>query len=66
MNLEGKTLPELKEYFNSLSNEELDKAVAEVDLKDFDLDLEVLDLLTSSRLYDYIQYTHGGNARVEL
>ena len=36
----------------------------EVDFADYDFDLEAIDLLTSSRLYDYIQYSHGGEAEI--
>ncbi|MBR5953214.1 MULTISPECIES: hypothetical protein [unclassified Pseudobutyrivibrio] len=62
--LTGKTIVEIKDYVNSLSNEELDKFIEEVDFADYDFDLEALDLLTSSRLYDYIQYSHGGEAEI--
>ena len=30
----------------------------------YDFDLEALDLLSSSRLYDYIQYSHNGEATI--
>lgn len=62
--LTGKTILEIKEYVNSLSNEELDKFIDEVDFADYDFDLEATDLLSSSRLYDYIQYSHKGEAAV--
>lgn len=62
--LTGKTIIEIKEMVNSLSNEELDRFVEEVDFSDYDFDLEALDLLSSSRLYDYIQYCHKGEAVV--
>ena len=62
--LTGKTIIEIKEYVNSLSNEELDKFVAEVDFADYDFDLDAMDLLTSARLYDYIQYSHNGEAEI--
>ncbi len=62
--LTGKTIVEIKEMVNSLSNEELDKFVEEVDFSDYDFDLEAIDLLSSSRLYDYIQYCHKGEAVV--
>lgn len=64
--LKGKTLMEIKEYVNSLSNEELDKFIDEVDLVDFDIDLDAMDLLTSSRLYDYVQYSHKGDAPISF
>ena len=41
-----------------------DVIVEEVDFADYDFDLEAIDLLTSSRLYDYIQYSHGGEAEI--
>jgi hypothetical protein len=62
--LKGKTIMEIKEYVNSLSNEELDKFIEEVDFDEYDFDLGALDLLSSSRLYDYIQYSHNGEATV--
>lgn len=64
--LKGKTLMEIKEYVNSLSNEELDKFIDEVDLVDFDIDLDAMDLLTASRLYDYVQYSHKGDAPISF
>ena len=62
--LKGKTIMEIKEYVNSLSNEELDKFIEEVDFDEYDFDLGALDLLSSSRSYDYIQYSHNGEATV--
>ena len=66
MNVADMTIVELREYINSLSNEELDKAVAEIDLSEMDGDLDILDLLKASRLYDYMQYKHNGEADIEL
>ena len=60
------TIVELKDYVNSLSNEELDKFVTEVDLQDYDIDLDPMDLLSSSRLYDYVQYSHNGDAVISF
>lgn len=62
--LTGKTIIEIKEYVNSLSNEELDKFIEEVDFADYDFDLDAMDLLNGSRLYDYLQYAHKGNATI--
>ncbi|MCR4694526.1 MAG: hypothetical protein K5773_04285 [Pseudobutyrivibrio sp.] len=64
--LKGKTITEVKEYVNSLSNEELDKFIEEVDFADYDFDLDAMDLLSSSRLYDYLQYSHKGNATISF
>ena len=33
-------------------------------ITDYDFDLEAIDLLSSSRLYDYIQYSHNGEATI--
>ena len=59
------TIVELKEYINAMSNEEIDKFAEEFEVP-YDNDLDVLDLLSSSRLYDYLQYKNGGNATIEL
>ena len=41
-----------------------DEDIEEVDFADYDFDLEATDLLTSARLYDYIQYAHNGEATI--
>lgn len=60
------TIIELKEYVNNLSNEEFEKFEKEVDLSDFDMDLEPIMLLTSSRLYDYLKYRDQDKMTVEM
>lgn len=51
---------ELKEYVNSLSNEELTKFADEYESDEID----VIELLNASRLYDYMQYK--GKLEIEL
>ncbi len=60
------TIIELKEYVNNLTNEEFEKFEKEVDLSDFDADLEPIMLLTSSRLYDYLKYRDQDKMTVEM
>ncbi len=60
------TIMELREYVNNLSNEEFEKFEKEVDLSEFDADLEPIMLLTSSRLYDYLKYREKENITVEM
>ena len=57
---------ELKEYVNSLEFEELEKFSDEFDMHEMDLDLDVIDLLTASRLYDFMQWRNNGNAMIEF
>lgn len=60
------TIVELKEYVNSLEFEELEKFAEEFEIEEMDVDLDVLDLLKASRLYDYLQWRNNGNATIEL
>ena len=60
------TIIELREYVNTLSNEEFAKFEAEVDFSDYDSDLEAVNLLTASRLYDYLKYKQNGDVTIEL
>ncbi len=60
------TIMELRDYVNSLSNEDFEKFEKEVDLSEFDADLEPIMLLTSSRLYDYLKYRDKENVTVEM
>lgn len=64
--ISGMTIFELKDYVNSLSNEEFEQFEKEVDLSEMDSDLEVAQLLSASRLYDYLQYKQKGNITIEL
>lgn len=60
------TIVELRDYVNSLEFEELEKFADEFEIEDIDADLDVLDLLKASRLYDYMQWRNKGNATIEL
>lgn len=60
------TIVELKEYVNALEFPELEKFADTFEIEEVDIDLDVLDLLKASRLYDYLQWKEGGNARIEL
>ena len=60
------TILELRDYLNTLSNEELDEIIDTIDLSDLDADLDVMDLLKAPRLYDYMQHRNGGNATIEF
>lgn len=60
------TIVELKEYVNGLEFSELEKFADEFDVSEMDFDLDVLDLLSAARLYDFLQWRSGGNATVEL
>ena len=48
--IKGMTIFELKEYANSLSNEEFEKFEDEVDLQFFDSDLDPIQLLNAAPL----------------
>ena len=60
------TIVELKEYVNSMEFEELEKFADEFEIEGMDIDLDVLDLLTPPRLYDYLQWRNKGNAMIEF
>lgn len=60
------TIVELKEYANSLTNEEFEVFENEIDLEAFDGDLDPIMLLNSARLYDYMQYKKKGDIVIEL
>lgn len=64
--IKGMTIMELTEYANALSNEEFEKFEEEVDLEDFDVDLDPISLLKASRLYEYMNYKKNGNIEIEL
>lgn len=64
--VKGMTIMELTAYANSLTNEEFEKFENEVDLEDFDIDLDPISLLKGSRLYDYMNYKRNGDITVEL
>lgn len=60
------TIPELVEYVNSLTNEELEKFEADFVCEIADEDLDIIELLSASRLYSYMQYKNKENFSVEL
>ena len=60
------TIVELRDYTNTLSNEEIGQALLEFDHPAFEEDFDLLSLLKAPKLYDYLQYEHKGNAKVEL
>lgn len=64
--IKNMTIMELKEYANSMSNEEFAKFEEEVDLCFYDVDLDPIQLLNASRLYDYMQYKKGGDITIEI
>lgn len=51
------TIIELRQYINSLSNSEI-KEVAEIFEED-DIERDPLELLTASKLFDYMKYVNG-------
>jgi len=51
------TIMELREYVNSLTNEEI-KQVAEI-FEDDDYERDPLTLLTASKLFDYMKFANG-------
>ena len=59
------TIMELTDYVNSMSNEEFEK-FEEVDLCFYDVDLEPIQLLKASRLYEYMQYKRNGDITIEI
>lgn len=64
--IKNMTIIELKEYANSMSNEEFEKFEEEVDLYFYDVDLDPIQLLNASRLYDYMQYKRNGDITIEI
>ena len=60
------TIPELKDYVNSLSNEELEKFENEFDNEYENEEFDVIELLDGARLYSYMQYKHNGDISIEL
>ena len=60
------TIPELKDYVNSLSNEELEKFENEFDDEYLNEEFDVIELLDGARLYSYMQYKHNGDISIEL
>lgn len=53
----GMTILELREYVNSISNEEISEVVKV--FEDSDTERDPLELLTASRLFDYMKDTNG-------
>ena len=66
LDLKNMTIMELKDYANSLTNEEFAKFEVEIDLSQFDVDLAPVQLLNGSRLYDYMNYKRNGDITIEL
>lgn len=66
LDLKNMTIMELKDYANSLTNEEFAKFEEEIDLSQFDVDLDPVQLLNGSRLYDYMNYKRNGDITIEL
>ncbi len=64
--IKNMTIIELKEYANSMSNEEFEKFENEVDLCFYDVDLDPIQLLNAARLYDYMQYKKKGDITIEI
>ncbi|MCF0131808.1 MAG: hypothetical protein HUJ71_08750 [Pseudobutyrivibrio sp.] len=64
--LTGMSFFEIKDYANTLSPMEFDEFCKIVDLSEFDDDLEPEQLLTSSKLYDYLKYKKDGEVTIEL
>ena len=64
--IKNMTIIELKEYANSMSNEEFEKFENEVDLCFYDVDLDPIQLLNAERLYDYMQYKKKGDITIEI
>ena len=66
LDLKNMTIMELKDYANSLTNEEFAKFEEEIDLSQFDVDLDPVQLLNGSRLYDYMNYKRNGDITIEI
>ena len=64
--IKGMTIMELQEYANSMSNEEFEKFEEEVDLSFYDVDLDPIQLLNASRLYDYLKYKRKEDITIEI
>lgn len=62
MNYEEMTIQQLRDYVNGLSNEEIDKFVDEFERDEID----PIELLNASKMYDYLQYKQNGNADIEI
>lgn len=62
MDTQNMTIPELKKYVNSLSNEEFAKFEEEFEHDEID----VVELLDAARLYDYMQYKHKSDITIEF
>ena len=63
---EEMTITELKEYVNSLTNEEFEEFERTFDVSQYDEDMDLALLLKGSRLYDYLRYKNGDDITVEL